>query len=114
MIATGISNGWEFSVGEIVGIAAFSIVSGVTSGRSKSKAMLKDINEANSFAKKIRGRINSGYYNKKGHAASSIASASRAANQKILSIHFGKAAYKDYGKAFGLTFANGLYSFFVI
>lgn len=113
MITTGISNGWEYSAGEIVGIAAFSIVSGVISGSARTKATLKDINEANSFAKKIRGRISSGYYNRKGHATSSIRSATRAANKKTLSIHFGEEAYKEYGKAFGLTFFNGLYNFFV-
>ena len=33
MITTGISNGWEYSAGEIVGIAASSIVSGILGGR---------------------------------------------------------------------------------
>lgn len=113
MITTGISNGWEYSAGEIVGIAASSIVSGVISGGAKTDLRLQKIRKANSFAKKIRGRISSGYYNRKGHAASSIRSATKAANRLTLSVIFEKGFYKDYLYTFGQTLANGAYNFFV-
>ena len=112
MITTGISNGWEYSAGEIVGIAASSIVSGILGGKAKHDDLLK-IRGANSFAKKIRGRISSGYYDRKGHASSSIRSATRAANKKTLSVHFDKGFYKDYAYTFLQTSISGAYQKFV-
>lgn len=112
MITTGISNGWEYSAGEIVGIAASSIVSGIAGGKGKHDDLLK-IRRANSLAKKVRGRISSGYYNRKGHAASSIRSATKAANRLTLSVIFEKGFYKDYAYTFLQTSLSGAYQKYI-
>ena len=111
-ITTGIETGWEFSNAEIIGIVGSSAFAGITSGIGKHFAVNK-IRDANSFSKKIRGRISSGFYNKKGHVAKSVASASRAANSKILSVHFGKRFYLDYIETFVLTFGSEMYNFYI-